>query len=121
MPLLPQSHHFIGSHNTDLVYSSDETQHFDVFEETRKRLQRLQQENDRIENRIKFAFGKKKISKQRFCITQFPVFLISDQHKLNVQPSTSDESEASTSSSKKSASKIDLNESDGLKSNKSNE
>lgn len=37
--------------------SSDETQHVDVLEETRERLQRLQQENDRIERMINFSFG----------------------------------------------------------------
>lgn len=61
VPLLPQPHHFMGRHTTGfLCSSSDETHHIDVLEETRERLQRLQQENDRIEKRINFSFSNKK-------------------------------------------------------------
>lgn len=58
VPLLPQPHHFMGRHkNGFFCSSSDETPHIDVLEETRERLNRLQQENDRIEKRISVSFS----------------------------------------------------------------
>lgn len=56
---MPQLHHFMDRHNGTVFSSSDETQNFDVLEETRERLQRLQEENDRIERRINFSFSNK--------------------------------------------------------------
>lgn len=60
--LFPHPHHFIGDNRRreqPYFYSSpEETQHVDVLEETRERLERLQQENDKIERRIHLSLSK---------------------------------------------------------------
>lgn len=98
MPLLPQPHHFIGPQKPIFYSSSDETQHFDVLEETRERLQRLQQENDRIERRINFSFSNtQKKTNKNIEISNF--VSISDHQKKFLQPSSSDSETVSTSKS----------------------
>lgn len=94
---MPQPHHFVGPQKPIFYSSSDETQHFDVLEETRERLQRLQQENDRIERRINFSFSN--TQKTNKAIENINFALIPDQQKQFLHPSSSDSETVSSSKS----------------------
>lgn len=100
--MLPQPHHLMGrkQHHS----SSDETHN--VLEQTRERLHRLQQENDRIDRKISFSFSNNRFF--YFFFFCFNYTIIADQQKKYLQATSSSSDSEAASSSKNFFSSITL-------------